>query len=578
MQHDEPLAPLGVHRATGEVVLAARRRVVLPTDRLRRTLAEEVDGERGVDRYEVALVRDDPRVVHVADGVQLDGGVLVQELVQPRRAERERSDGLGAVQALADAIDHAGLHEVDHTVGEQLGVDAEVLVVGERRHDRVGDRADTGLDGRAVRDPLCDQRSDLAVGVAGGGGRHLDEWSVAPAPADHLRHVDLVAPERAWHGVGDLEEEPATSDEARGVVGRHAEREVAVAIGRRRRGDDQRVVGAHPHQRVHLGEVGGDQPDRAAAEVRARHVGQEVRDVLESGAVRTLEVRAVVEGVHLVHPNLVDPGIASGRRGVDLFHDGGRFAVAERNDDLGAGADVFEDVLGPVRRSGGCRGHGLYGRAGMNVPEPPPSSSAPIDPALVPVKPAATVMLVRDALDGDAGVEVFMLRRTANAVFGAGMFVFPGGRVDGVDGADDIAPFCRGLDDDAASRQLGIDHGGLAYWVAAIRECFEEAGVLLAAPRNGGPLALRNEDRHEIHDSSLSMVELCRRDDLVLDLSTTHYVDHWITPIGEQRRFDTRFFVTELPDDQEPLHDDKETVESSGSAPPKRCACRPQAS
>jgi hypothetical protein len=84
--------------------------------------------------------------------------------------------------------------------------------------------------------------------------------------------------------------------------------------------------------------------------------------------------------------------------------------------------------------------------------------------------------------------------------------------------------------------------------VAAVRECFEEAGVLLASRRDGGPLELRNEDRHEIHDSSLSLVELCRRDDLVLDLSATHYVDHWITPIGEQRRFDTRFFLAEMPD------------------------------
>lgn len=188
----------------------------------------------------------------------------------------------------------------------------------------------------------------------------------------------------------------------------------------------------------------------------------------------------------------------------------------------------------------------------------------PLDPALVPVRPAATVMVVRDALDGDSGVEVFMLRRTANAAFGAGMYVFPGGRVDGVDGAEDIAPFCRGLDDVEASEQLGVDHGGLAYWVAAVRECFEEAGVLLAERRDGGPLELRNEDRHDIHDhdSSLSLVELCRRDDLVLDLSGTHYVDHWITPIGEQRRFDTRFFLAEMPTDQVPVHDDKETVDS----------------
>jgi 8-oxo-dGTP pyrophosphatase MutT (NUDIX family) len=193
-----------------------------------------------------------------------------------------------------------------------------------------------------------------------------------------------------------------------------------------------------------------------------------------------------------------------------------------------------------------------------------PPATEPLDPELVPVKPAATVMLVRDAADGAPGVEVFMLRRTTSAVFGAGMYVFPGGRVDGVDGADEIAPFCRGLDDAGASAQLGVDHGGLAYWVAAVRECFEEAGVLLAERRDGGPLELRNEDRHEIHDrdSSLSLVALCRRDDLVLDLSTTHYVDHWITPVGEQRRFDTRFFLAEMPTDQEPLHDDKETVDS----------------
>ena len=197
---------------------------------------------------------------------------------------------------------------------------------------------------------------------------------------------------------------------------------------------------------------------------------------------------------------------------------------------------------------------------------PPDSVPAPtppiLDPRDVPVRPAATVMLVRDAPGGEAGIEVFMLRRTASAVFGAGMYVFPGGRVDGVDGADEIAPFCHGLDDATASAKLGIDHGGLAYWVAAVRECFEEAGVLLAAPRHGGVLGLRNEDRHEVHDSSLSLVELCRRDDLVLDLSGTHYVDHWITPVGEQRRFDTRFFLTEMPDDQDPLHDDHETVDS----------------
>jgi len=183
------------------------------------------------------------------------------------------------------------------------------------------------------------------------------------------------------------------------------------------------------------------------------------------------------------------------------------------------------------------------------------------DPNTVQIRNAATVMLVRDA-DGDPGVEVFMLRRTGKASFAAGMYVFPGGRVDDVDHADEIEPFCQGLDDENASGQLGIESGGLAYWVASIRECYEEAGILLAAKRDGSALTIGDDDRHAVHDGTLSMVDLCKRDDLILDLSTTQYVDHWITPKGEPRRFDTRFFVTEAPAGQDGLHDDKETVES----------------
>lgn len=185
-----------------------------------------------------------------------------------------------------------------------------------------------------------------------------------------------------------------------------------------------------------------------------------------------------------------------------------------------------------------------------------------LDPTTVPIRNAATVMLIRDVADAPAGIEVFMLRRTGNAAFGAGMYVFPGGRVDDVDGGDEIEPFCRGLDDAGASRQLGIDTGGLSYWVASIRECFEEAGILLAESSDGTPLGLGDDDRHAVHDGTLSMVDLCRRDDLILDLSTTQYVDHWITPVGESRRFDTRFFVTEAPAGQEGVHDDQETVAS----------------
>jgi 8-oxo-dGTP pyrophosphatase MutT (NUDIX family) len=189
------------------------------------------------------------------------------------------------------------------------------------------------------------------------------------------------------------------------------------------------------------------------------------------------------------------------------------------------------------------------------------------DPATVPIRNAATVMLVRDSGGGEGGIEVFMLRRTADAAFGAGMYVFPGGKVDDADHADELEPFCVGLDDPSASRQLGLRSGGLAYWVASIRECFEEAGILLATRRDGSPPRVDDDARHDVHDGSLSMVDLCRREDLVLDLSTTHYVDHWITPLGERRRFDTRFFVAEAPEGQDGGHDDKETVASGWVRP-----------
>ncbi|MEM1335825.1 MAG: hypothetical protein AAGG08_20450, partial [Actinomycetota bacterium] len=88
-----------------------------------------------------------------------------------------------------------------------------------------------------------------------------------------------------------------------------------------------------------------------------------------------------------------------------------------------------------------------------------PNSIRYVDPDQVPIRDAATVMLLRDPADGEPGVEVFVLKRTASAAFGAGMYVFPGGRVDPEDAGDEIETFCRGLSDDDASSQLGIDAG-----------------------------------------------------------------------------------------------------------------------
>ena len=185
------------------------------------------------------------------------------------------------------------------------------------------------------------------------------------------------------------------------------------------------------------------------------------------------------------------------------------------------------------------------------------------------LRPAATVMLIRDIEDGE--FEVFMLQRTLNAAFAGGMYVFPGGRVDELDGIDELEQFCDGLDDTHASGLLQIPKGGLAYWVAAIRECFEEAGVLLARSTKTNQLIAFDEDeiiqrfdqaRLNVHDSVLSIIELCRLEDLRPVTDSIHYVSHWITPVGEARRFDTRFFVARAPASQEPLHDSQETIAS----------------
>ena len=105
------------------------------------------------------------------------------------------------------------------------------------------------------------------------------------------------------------------------------------------------------------------------------------------------------------------------------------------------------------------------------------------------------------------GVEVFLLRRHTGAAFAAGMYVFPGGRVDELDGAEGLGECCDGPDDAAASELLGVERGGLAFLVAAIRECFEESGLLLAHRRDGAPLpAPAAADRVAVHDGALSML------------------------------------------------------------------------
>jgi len=184
---------------------------------------------------------------------------------------------------------------------------------------------------------------------------------------------------------------------------------------------------------------------------------------------------------------------------------------------------------------------------------------------VVAIRDAATVMLVRD--DAEGALEVFMLRRNLQSDFVGGAYVFPGGGVDDHDRVADLEVVCEGRSDADASAQLGVDAGGLAFWVAAIRESFEEAGVLLAYD---GPDLIRFDDpvvadrfaehRGAVDRGERRLADVCRAEGLRLAVDTMSYFSHWITPEGPTRRYDTRFFVARAPVGQVPLHDDREVI------------------
>jgi len=179
--------------------------------------------------------------------------------------------------------------------------------------------------------------------------------------------------------------------------------------------------------------------------------------------------------------------------------------------------------------------------------------------------PSATVTLVRD---GRHGLEVLMMQRNLQSVFVPGNYVFPGGAVDEQDAAPDASELCAGLDDVQASAALGIAAGGLAYWVAAIRESFEEAGLLLAYAPGGGIVELIRDDmierfsahRRAVDEGGRSLAAIVREEGLRIAVDQLVYFSHWITPVGAPRRYDTRFFVAEAPPAQAPLHDNRETI------------------
>ncbi len=184
-------------------------------------------------------------------------------------------------------------------------------------------------------------------------------------------------------------------------------------------------------------------------------------------------------------------------------------------------------------------------------------------------RPAATIILLRDA---SAGPEVFMLQRTRGAVFLPGAYVFPGGGIDAADRDPRAARRVTGLTDEQASAKLGFASGGLAYWIAAARECFEEAGILLAVDRAGAPVAPRRVEaiehwRAPLNAGERSFTDLLEAEGLFVPADEIVYFSHWITAAGRPRRFNTRFFVARAPLGQDGAHDASETVHSVWVSP-----------
>lgn len=208
----------------------------------------------------------------------------------------------------------------------------------------------------------------------------------------------------------------------------------------------------------------------------------------------------------------------------------------------------------------------------MNNESRPPEGSLPS------VRLAATVMLVRPAT---AGYELFMLRRSGRSAFAPDAFVFPGGVVDTEDYAIASDERLASLDHQALRAMyrasvpdllptdvapVSVQDAG-ALVIAAIRELFEEAGVLIARDGEGAYAAPSHEDRERLRQGSTSFAHLLVEHAWRVDANALHLFSHWITPPTEPRRYDTHFFLARMPQAQVARADATETHDGIWIAP-----------
>ena len=190
-------------------------------------------------------------------------------------------------------------------------------------------------------------------------------------------------------------------------------------------------------------------------------------------------------------------------------------------------------------------------------------------PEIAKARPASTILLLRDSAgpDGKGEIEVFMMVRHYEIDFNSGALVFPGGSVDA--GDHEIAS-----DPDLCAGGEGLDAQTLGFRIAAIRETFEESGILLAKPRGSTALvdARRAGEIEALHRAALcegkiAFLQILTDNGMLLSLDGLVPYAHWITPEGMPKRFDTWFFLAEAPPEQLGAHDGKESTDSIWVSP-----------
>ncbi len=187
-------------------------------------------------------------------------------------------------------------------------------------------------------------------------------------------------------------------------------------------------------------------------------------------------------------------------------------------------------------------------------------------------KPASTVLLVRP--DANGRFEVLLTRRPEAMRFYGGFFVFPGGTIKAQDRSEAVLARCRGLSAAEAEKILGLDSApetAVGYWIAGVREVFEEVGIVLLNDASGAPVSPNTqkfeEARRAMVGGALDFGGFLESENLFIDLKRAAYFSRRITPDGYPYRFDARFFLAALPEGQKALERSEEVVQSLWIAP-----------